>query len=188
MKKVGLIILSILLLLKIDSFAQIENELEDTRRTVYWVKLSLSYVRDPEIRAYKYEVRLMSKKIYVGNLEEFQQEVWRGRARGTYIVEGPYTFREQAELAIKVFSNNALNDPEILNDNKTYYWYLVRLEKYQRLNSYKFVHIPAAVAEGTLKDFLEAMRVSLYNQSIAIGPFSKRIEAELSKRLFRQEE
>ena len=186
MKKLPAIIL--LLTLAFTSFAQLQDQLQDTRRTVFWLKLNLAYVRDPQIKAYKYETRLINDRIYVGNLEEFQQQVWKGRAAGNFIVEGPFSFREQAELAKRVFSPKATKDTSILNDTKTYYWYLVRLGRYQRLNSYKFEHIPAAVAEGTLKEFLATLETAKYNSSIVIGPFQTRVEAELSKRMFRQEE
>ncbi len=170
------------------NYAQLENEIQDTRRTVYWIELSLSYVKDPKIKTFKYQVYLKSRRIFVGNLDQFQRAIWRASSIGTYIVDGPFSNRDQAKLAIKVFSSQANKNPQIINDNKTYFWYLIKLEKYQRLNSYKFIHIPAAVAQGTLKDFLMTLETASYNQSVAIGPFSTRLEAELSKRLFRQEE
>ncbi len=186
-KRIFLLAIISLFIIK-PNLAQLENEIQDTRRTVYWITLNLSYIKDLKLKTYRYQVYLKSKRIYVGNLDQFQRAVWRASSIGTYIVVGPFSYREQAQLAIKVFSPQANKNPEIVNNNKTYFWYLIKLEKYQRLNSYKFVHIPAAVAQGTLKDFLMTLETASYNQSIAIGPFSTRLEAELSKRLFRQEE
>ncbi len=188
MLKRFLIISFISLLLFKTNYAQLENDIQDNRRVVYWIELSLSYVRDPNIKTYKYQVYLKSKRIFAGSLDQFQRAIWRASSIGTYIIDGPFTYRKQAQLAIKLFSSTANKDPQIINDSKTYFWYLIKLEKYQRLNAYRFVHIPAAVAQGSLKDFLMTLETASYNQSIAIGPFETRLEAELSKRLFRQEE
>ena len=170
------------------SYTQIEKELQDPYRTVFWIKLDLKYMRDPKLKVPVYSTQLKDKKIYVGNLKEFQQAIWAGRSNGHYIVVGPFSTHEQVEQARKLFKNKGEVDPAIESDLGTYYWYLVRLGRYSRLSSYKFLHIPAAVAEGTLRDFLGILDAARYNDAIVIGPFPSRVEAELSKRMYRQEE
>ena len=170
------------------NFAQIEDQIDDPYRIVYWIRLTLIYAKDPNINAYRYKTQLLSKRVYSGTLDKFQHEIWKASSVGTYIPIGPFTYRQQAQFALKVFSKNADKNPQLLNDKGHYFWYLVRIGRYKRLNSYKFVHIPAAVAEGSMRDLLENMIAASYNESVLIGPFSRRIEAELSKRLYRREE
>ncbi len=170
------------------TFSQIEKELQDPYRTVFWIKLDLRYMRDPKLNVPVYVTELKDKKVYVGNLKEFQEAIWAGRSNGHYIVVGPFSNHHQVQLARKIYGLKGRVDPGIESDLTTYYWYLVRLGRYSRLASYKFLHIPAAVAEGTLRDFLGVLDAARYNDAIVIGPFPSRIEAELSKRMFRQEE
>ena len=72
--------------------------------------------------------------------------------------------------------------------NNIYYWYVLKFSKSDRTNRYLIDRQPARVAEGRLKDFRYFMWSSLILQQLAIGPFTSKIEAEESKRIFRLEE
>ena len=186
MKRILFIFLILLFFAKA-SYSQTDKDLQAPYRIVFWIRLELRYMRDPKLKVPVYRIRLKDKKIYVGNLDEFQEAIWAGKSNGHYIVVGPFSSREEVALAKKIYGLKK-EDPQIESDLTSYYWYLVRLGRYSRLTSYKFLHIPAAVTEGTLRDFLGVLGAARYNDAIAIGPFSTRMEAELSKRMFRQEE
>ncbi len=188
MKRIILILALLTLFFNLYSQVDLESKLDDPRRTVFWIKLDLVYTRDAKLHVPVYLTHLRDKRAYSGNIEEFSENLWKARSKGNYIVIGPFSFREQVQLALKVYDVNARHNPAVMRDSAMYYWYLVRLGRYSRLASYRFMHIPAAVAHGTLKDFLGTLDAARYNDAVVIGPFPTRIEAEFSKRVYRQQE
>lgn len=186
MKRILFIFLTLALWVQA-SYSQMDKDLQASYRIVFWIRLELRYMRDPKLNVPVYRIRLKDKKIYVGNLKEFQEAIWAGMSNGNYIVIGPFSSRKEVTLAKKIYGLKT-EDPQIESDLTSYHWYLVRLGRYSRLKSYKFLHIPAAVTDGTLREFLGVLNAARYNDAIVIGPFQTRMEAELSKRMFRQEE
>ncbi len=181
-----------ILLFSLNIFAQIEKkpvDYNDETRRVYWFDVALKTRKDPITKMPLYYVYRLGSRIKYGTAYEYDKYLWKGLSNGSKIAVGPFNDLEQAEMANRLYDmKNVEDDSIIMNDNGTYYWYLVTIKKTRRLRSYDFERIPARVVGGTYKDFINLMKVSLPVDKLVIGAFASRPEAENSKRVFRLEE
>jgi len=167
-------------------FAQIPVDYNDETRRVYWFDVNLKKEKDKETGIPIYQVFRLGSRVSYGTAAEYDKYLWSGLSNGTRISIGPFDKKDEAEFAFRMYDlNKAETSEEVLNDNGTYYWYLVTLKQTKRLKSYDFERIPAQVNSGNAKDFFDLMNVSLPSDRLVIGLFLNLPEAENSKRAFR---
>ena len=178
----------ILILLINYAYAQ-DVDYTNLSRRVYWFDISVRYEKVKGADFTKLNVRRYGTTIKYGNVEQFDKHLWNNLSAGKGIAVGPFNTYEEAKYANRFYDlKKAEQDSVILNDNNTYYWYLVKVKKYKRMNSLDFERIPARVASGKADFFFQTLKNSLTFDKVAIGPFTSYEEAEESKRLFRLEE
>ncbi len=183
------LLLLIVLITNFSLYSQISPDYSDDNRRVYWFNVGLQIVKDKETKIPMYQVIRYGTKIYYGAAYEYDRYLWEGLSNGTRISIGPFDNEEQAKFAVNLYDiNKAKEDTIVLDDNGTYFWYLITIKKTQRLNSYDFERIPAQVNSGNAMDFIKLMEVSLPQDKLVIGPFATAPEAENSKRIFRLDE
>jgi len=176
----------IFLLITYLASAQNSVDYNNDNRRVYWFDVALKTEKDPDTRIPIYSVYTLGAKVKYGTAEEYDRYLWTGLSDGSKIAVGPFNSLEQATQAKKLYNlDKAEKDTTIMNNNGTFFWYLVTIKKTQRLKSYDFERIPAKVVEGSYSEFIELMKVSLPVNKLVIGAFESAPEAENSKRIFR---
>ena len=173
-------------------------DLEDTKRYVFWFYIKAEIKMDRKLHMPVYSVRRVGKDIKGGTLKKYNKDVWRNINGGNQLCIGPFSKLEDAKRANQCYDlgrkTNKIMEQEIANTvdttDNTYYWYTLEYEITKRTHRYVLSRIPAAVQEGSLKDFKEMLWMLLHQQDkkLVIGPFTDQTDAEISKLINRNEE
>jgi len=173
-------------------------DLEDTKRYVFWFYVKAEIRMDRELHIPVYSVRRVGKEIKGGTLKKYNKDVWRNINGGNQLCVGPFFNLEDAKVANSCYNlgrkTDATMQKEIENTvdttDNTYYWYTLEFEITKRTHRYVLSRIPAAVNQGSLKDFKEMLWMLLHQQDkkLVIGPFTDQTQAEISKMINRNEE
>lgn len=186
-----LVLFIFITLFTIQMFSQqteVMTRYKDKTRRVYWFDLALRTKQDPETGLMQYYTYPASKVKYA-TAEDYDKYLWSGISNGSYIAVGPFDTYEQADVSMKLYDpKKAPTDSLLMNNDQNFFYYIINLKKTQRLKSYDFERLPAAVATGNSKDFVKLIETSLMLDRLVIGAFSSQPEAENSKNVFRLEE
>lgn len=178
-----IVLISTLVFLQ-NSAAQVV-EFNDPDRNVYWFDVNIRTTIDKTTYLEKYTVIRMGKRVYRGTMDDFEETLWSGMSAGSKIAIGPFSLYEDAYEAMLMYD---LKDTAEIENTTEKYWFLVNIAITDRLKSYEFERMAAAVASGQKSDFKGILEESLTFKTLAIGPFTSIIDAEESKRLYRLEE
>jgi hypothetical protein len=158
---------------------------DDPDRNVFWFEVNVRTIIDKETYFEKYTVIRMGKRVYRGSIDEFDEILWAGMSAGSKIAIGPFSVYEDAYEAMLMFD---LKDTAQIENTTEKYWFLVNIKITERLKSYEFDHMAAAIAAGQKTEFKDILQESLAFKTLAIGPFTNQLDAEESKRRYRLEE
>ncbi len=185
-KKINLIICFVLLttffILETNA-QQIDNK--DKKRTIYWFEVSVKMTPNKETKFLEYSLHRMGKKVFSGDVYDFKEKLWGGMASGSKLLVGPFSTYPDANEAMLMYDVKDTNEVENTSEK---YWFLVKLNFSERSGSYELERMAASVASGSKSEFKDILVESLTFKTIAIGPFGDKLDAEESKRLYRQEE
>ena len=175
--------------------AQISEKKQEKNRRVYWFNIKLSFKKDAKTGLPKYDVRVISKKVYHGSLAKYDRVLWKGLGAGTRISIGPFRFYEEAEQAMIFYNLKHETTPtDSTHQHEQVYFYNLFIGKRPRSGSYALDRRPAAVNSGNYEMFYDLLKVSLQMASagsggdlakLTIGPFWEHTDAEESKRTYR---
>ena len=197
--KISFVILLLLaLFLPEITHAQVtDSESRDKNRRVYWFNINLSFKTDSKTGLPKYDVHVLTSKVYHGSLEKYDRTLWKGLGAGTRVSIGPFSFYEEAQQAMAFYSLKHESAPidTSYDKNRSVNFYNLFIGKRPRSGSYFLDRRPAAVSSGSYEDFYDLLKVSLQFSStggdgvdlakLTIGPFWEHIDAEESKRIYR---
>ncbi len=174
---------------------RINKKQQEKNRRVYWFNINLSFKKDPKTGLPKYDVRVVSKKVYHGSLAKYDRTLWKGLGAGTRIAIGPFRYYEEAEQAMVFYDLKHETTPtDSTHQQEQVYFYNLFIGKRPRSGSYALDRRPAAVSSGTYDTFYDVLKVSLQMASagaggdlakLTIGPFWDYNDAEESKRMYR---
>lgn len=152
---------------------------------VYWFTISVKI----DERTTQYKIMGSASKLTKGPVDEFEKDVWYGISRRQIIV-GPFQTQNEALNARMLYKKSAdkINSIPSEDNPSTVYWFFVTFHQLDRLGSYVFERMPAAVASGSTTDFVDALYEGITFQTLAIGPFWDQPNAENAKALYRENE
>ncbi|OQY01747.1 MAG: hypothetical protein B6I20_07525 [Bacteroidetes bacterium 4572_117] len=176
--------------------AQIDVEEFDNDQYVFWFYIKAEIKTDRELKRPVYKVRRIGKDVKSGTMRKYKKEVWRNTNSGQQLPIGPFLELGDAERANRMYDlarkTSEQMEKEIASTidttDNTYFWYPIQFTLSNRTRKILIKRQPARVAEGSLIDFRSFMWEVLMNKQLAIGPFTSKMEAEESKRLYRLED
>jgi len=151
---------------------------------VYWFPARVKV----EDRDLKYII-VSTSRIRHGHKNLFDKEIWRYLTKRVVII-GPFQTLSQATMARSLYKDSE-DKIKFLPDTgmpTTIYWFNIHFVQSPRLKIYVINRIPASVSLGSLKDFRDAFYIQLQQQSLPVGPFYMKENAEEAKRIYRQNE
>ncbi len=168
----------------------------DENQHVHWFYIKADIKKDKKLQKPVYVVRRLGKNIKSGTFKKYREEVWRYIMAGNQLTIGPFLELNDAKRANETYNLSGKTREQIEKEientidttNNVYYWYVLKFSKSDRTDRYLIDRQPARVAFGSLKDFKYFMWSTLIMKQLAIGPFTSKIEAEESKRIYRLEE
>jgi hypothetical protein len=152
---------------------------------VYWFTVSVKL----DDRTDQYKIMGAASKLSKGLVSEFEKDVWYGISRRQIIV-GPFQTQNEglnARMLYKKDEDKINNIPSEDNPEQVY-WFFVTFVQLERLGSYVFERMPAAVASGSTTEFVDALYEGITFKTLAIGPFWDQPNAENAKSLYRENE
>jgi hypothetical protein len=162
------------------------NENLSNEKIVYWFYINLKILTDRETKMQKYDIRRLGDQISAGTVKEYDIKLWESLSNGSKIPIGPFYNYTEANQA-KKFYNIGVEEKQdsLFSADKEIFWFVLRVARRERSNSYQLIRIPGAVASGLPADFENFLEVNLTSLVLTIGPFWDQPEAEEAKRRYR---
>jgi len=160
----------------------INSVLEDE---VFWFTVSVKI----DERTSQYKIMGSASQLEKGTVGEFEKDVWYGISRRQIIV-GPFQTQNEALNSRMLYkkSEDKINNIPSEDNPSTVYWFFITFKELDRLGSYVFERMPAAVAQGSTTEFVDALYEGITFKTLAIGPFWDQPNAESAKALYRENE
>jgi len=153
----------------------------DENSLVYWFKVGISYKTDQVTGMPINNTSVQTKKVYYGNLEKFDLNLWKGLSTGSSLSIGPFFTYDEAYKGMALYNTKHETAPmdTSYNASQQVHYFNIFVGKRDRSNSLYVTRKPGAVASGTYESFYDFLKVSLssgsetkyHNAGIAIGPF-----------------
>jgi hypothetical protein len=158
----------------------------DENRTVYWHYVYISFLNIEE-DLFKFRLKSRSSSVETGSFKKYEYDLWYYLSGGKKFAVGPFNSKDEAENSNKIYtrSNKKLDENSVYPSNNEVFWFVLKVIKRERSNSYELVRIPGAIASGSYKEFETFFKENLELGILTIGPFKQMSDAEESKRIYR---
>ncbi len=190
-KNITLIVLSLFLLAGLikptESYGQITSSDDiNSESIVYWFDINFRIVTDTKTKLKSYSVRRTSNQIKAATIIEYDEKLWEALSRGGLFPVGPFSNYDEADQA-KVYYNIGKEEKQdsLFEAGRTVYWFVLRVKRRKRSNSWELIRIPGAIASGDYDLFQTFLETNLSANVLTIGPFWNQPEAEEAKRRYR---
>ena len=158
----------------------------DENQIVYWFNIGVHTRKHKKFGYQYYKVRSYGERVYNAPLREYGRKLWGGLRQGRFLSIGPFTDYFEAEQAEKFYGRDSVILDTSIDKSRTVYWFMLRVYRRPRSNSYDIMKIPAMVSSGSYKNFILSYNTGLVSgPTLAIGPFWSYDEAEEAKRRYR---
>jgi len=180
--KATLVLLLAVVSMQLASAQEVTNTgKRDENSLVYWFKVGISYKTDPVTGMPLNTTSVQTKKVYYGNLEKFDLNLWKGLSSGSSLSIGPFSTYEEAYKGMALYNTKSETVPidTSYDASQQVHYFNIFVGKRDRSNSFYITRKPGAVASGTYESFYDFLKVSLasgsetkyHNAGVAIGPF-----------------
>ncbi len=167
--------------------AQSDDGESGKNRTVYWFYINIRVHEDPRTGYISQRVRSLGSRIYHDKLVEYDRILWKHLSTGKRFAVGPFYEYEEARQAVKFYGykKEEMELDTTYDESRNLHWFMLKVERRQRSQSYLLKRIPGAIGEGTYERFFDNYKAGLVNRILPIGPFWSSEEAEEAKRRYR---
>lgn len=170
------------------SYSQLDAQEVNENQIVYWFNIGVNMRKHKKFGYKYYEVRSYGGHIYNAPLKKYGRKLWRGLRRGRYFSIGPFIDYYEAEQAEKFYGRDSIIIDTALDQSKTVYWFMLKVFRRPRSNSYDIMKTPTMVQQGTYRLFANQYKALLsqgQGSALLVGPFWNYDEAEEAKRRYR---
>ena len=161
--------------------------------TVYWFYIKPEIVIDKEIKKEVLDIKKTYGKIYKGDFDEFLTN-YKKELFKTKLAVGPFPREFEAKQGKSYYSlvgKNSVGSEKInasVDDATTCCFYLCDPIVDGNKKELKFERMPASIASGSIKGFVEALSDVRLQNLLVVGPFLDYFDAERSKFVNRKQD